>query len=141
MTGSARLNANRRNAKLGTGPRSAAGKTRSARNAFRHGLAVPLSMLPKMAPLVAALSSCFAGPDPNAGRLELATRVAEAQVDLNRIRRFRLNLLRTHLDDPVNQDAMALHQLAVPLLRLARYERRARSRRKFAIRALDHLGS
>ena len=38
MTSPARAAANRRNAQLSTGPRSAAGKTRSAANALKHGL-------------------------------------------------------------------------------------------------------
>ena len=39
MTSQARLDANRRNALRSTGPRSAAGKARSAQNALKHGLA------------------------------------------------------------------------------------------------------
>ena len=44
MTSPAKIAANRRNARRSTGPRSAAGKARARRNAFRHGLATPASL-------------------------------------------------------------------------------------------------
>jgi hypothetical protein len=36
--------ANRANAARSTGPRTAAGRTKSSRNAFRHGLSLPLGL-------------------------------------------------------------------------------------------------
>ena len=44
MTSPAKIAANRRNARRSTGPRSAAGKARARRNAFRHGLSTPASV-------------------------------------------------------------------------------------------------
>ncbi len=48
MSSEARIEANRRNAKRSTGPKSYAGKAASARNAIRHGLSSrTLTILPK----------------------------------------------------------------------------------------------
>jgi hypothetical protein len=46
MATEAQINANRRNAKQSTGPRTAVGKERSSRNALRHGLLADESVLP-----------------------------------------------------------------------------------------------
>ena len=42
MASEKQIAANRANAKRSTGPKTAAGKLRSSRNAFRHGLSGPL---------------------------------------------------------------------------------------------------
>ena len=47
MTTPARAEANRRNARRSTGPRTREGMARVARNALRHGLAVPVAALPE----------------------------------------------------------------------------------------------
>jgi hypothetical protein len=90
---SARLAANRRNALRSTGPKSAVGKRRAARNALKHGLAVPLGADPSFLERIEALSRLIAGEGAAAARLALARRVAEAQVDLERVRAARFALL------------------------------------------------
>jgi hypothetical protein len=46
MATEAQINANRRNAKKSTGPRTSVGKERSSRNALQHGLLARESVLP-----------------------------------------------------------------------------------------------
>ena len=96
------------------GPRTAAGKASSARNALRHGLSIPILADPATAAAVEALARQVMAEldraiDP-ARRIEpagegsdrlprhtelctLARAVAEAQVDLLRIRRVRHELI------------------------------------------------
>lgn len=53
MASEKQLRANRENAKRSTGPKTAAGRLKSSRNALRHGLSVPLSADP-----AAAMKAC-----------------------------------------------------------------------------------
>ena len=178
----ARLAANRRNALRSTGPKSVAGKRRAARNALKHGLAVPLGADPNLLGRIEALSRLIAGEGASASRLALARRVAEAQVDLDRVRAARFALLshgvgvetwdpagmRPCAPDPGTATPAAagerpagrgkmplqarsglpladaprpvgavLHDVARCLAGLERYEARALSRRRSAVRALD----
>jgi hypothetical protein len=115
--------ANRRNARASTGPRTSAGKARAAQNARRHGLSARHD--PSRAQEVAALASAIA----DAGRGALASAIAAAQIDLVRARRVRADLIAAVL-----AGSATIARLAA----LERYERRAWSRRKRAIRGLDH---
>ena len=100
MTSLKQQAANRANAQRSTGPRSSAGKSRSRRNAFRHGLAIPTAALPELAATVAALAQIIVGPGSPAPEVhEAASRVAEAAIDLLRVRTARLVLI-----DRITQD-------------------------------------
>ena len=164
MTSSRKQEANRRNAAASTGPRTAAGKARSARNAGRHGLAVPIWSELKLAADAEALARLLAGDPTNAERIALARRIAEAQIDLARIRRARHDLLMDELcnfgvwnyrqnETPMPGEmelfrirsgfpspekmALIMSDSSERLKRMDRYERRALSRRKSAIRAFE----
>ena len=79
MTSPRGIRANRANARLSSGPKSLAGKTRSARNAFRHGFNVPVALVPDLAGNVEALARRISGDGRDAKIMEAARRVAEAR--------------------------------------------------------------
>jgi hypothetical protein len=100
ITSDRKINANRTNARASTGPKTTRGSIRSARNAFRHGLSLPIYWDPELSEGVEALAREIAGKDTNAELLMLARRIAEAQIDLRRVRDARHQLMSQALNDP-----------------------------------------
>jgi hypothetical protein len=93
MTLSNRVRANRANARQSTGPKTAAGKARVAGNAVQHGLAVPVTSDQNLAGEIERWTRFIAGHHASPARTEAARRIAEAEVDIIRIRRVRNALL------------------------------------------------
>jgi hypothetical protein len=100
LTSDRKIKANRANARASIGPQTAQGRARAARNALRHGLSLPVCSDPALSEEVEALAREIAGTDANAKIQELARRVAEAQIDLRRVRHARHQLLSNALSDP-----------------------------------------
>jgi hypothetical protein len=133
MSGARRAFASRANGWLaGIRPRTAAGKAHHPGPARRHGLSLAVALDEALAPdvdkLAREIAASVTGGPVDAARHALACRVAEAMLDVRRVRLAKRPLVAALEADPA--DAAALKRLE----RLGRYERRAVSRRRFATR-------
>ena len=184
MTSDRQRAANRANAAKSTGPRTKAGKAKASQNARWHGLAAALSGEPGAVQEVKRLVEAIVVEVGRQDLIEYARRIAEAEIDLRRVRRARQLLARlpavaatsyrlvesrnsklfraavrrlnrrrkkSSLDEltqivfaagwvpdaPEFVEAPTRHGRNVKDELLERYERRAASRRKFAIRDFD----
>jgi hypothetical protein len=90
MTSDRQIAANRRNARRSTGPRSEAGRKRSSRNSFRHGLAAAGIV---NAEDIERLAREIAGASTDLVTLEYARAIAQAEFDLPQIRRAKVALV------------------------------------------------
>jgi hypothetical protein len=88
--------ANQRNAKKSTGPKSDPGKKRSSKNAYRHGLSVPMSTVESEA-LLKELARQYAGDSADAKTLSLADIAADAQLESARIKKAQTALIERAL--------------------------------------------
>ena len=134
MTTPRQFEANRSNARASTGPRSKAGKARAGRNARRHGLSSAIA-----SDLAEALARRIADDGAGPAVMALARAFAEAQIDLDRVRKVRRHVLGRLMADPDDgaEDKVDRSKLVRQLRRLERYEHRALARRRRAIRAFD----
>jgi hypothetical protein len=85
LTSDRKTSSNRKNARASTGPKAAQARARAARNALRHALSVSYSD-PALSEEVEVLAREIAGTEANAEIQELAHQIAEAQIDLRRVR-------------------------------------------------------
>ena len=100
MTGERKIRANRANARASTGPKTARGRSHAARNALRHALSLPVYSDPVLSEEVEALAREIIGTDSNPEIQEVARRIAEAHIDLRRVRHARHQILSQALIDP-----------------------------------------
>ena len=115
------IEANRKNATRSTGPRTAVGKSKSSRNALRHGLSLPLIMDAAIRADLEELARLLANEDTNS--MAAALHAAAAHLDLERVQKIRRDML-TKMDL-----ATATPKDLQRLLAIDRYETRARTRR------------
>jgi hypothetical protein len=151
MMSKRKIEANRRNATRSTGPLSAAGKSRAAQNARRHGFASTLVDTAPRSKRAERLALALAGAAPDAHQLYQARIIAEMEIRLALIAEARNGLLMltnrtlcattdlTHGWNATKSWASDLRRsdLVVTCLRdlrrLDRYEQQARARRNRAI--------
>ena len=144
MTTPRQFKANQDNARASTGPRTKAGRARAAQNARRHGLSVAIACNPTLAEEADVLARRIVGNGAAPAALALARAFAEAQIDLDRIRKVRRHVLARFMADPDGDnlgddvgDEVDRSELMRQLQRLERYERRALARRKRATTTFD----
>jgi hypothetical protein len=133
MASDKQIAANRANALKSTGPRSAVGRWKSSRNAYRHGLSLPITLDPQAQAEIEAVAQAIAGEPAGEDQLQAAKAIAEAQFDLKRIRATRTAATPSVLDELPDSKVLT------GLCALDRYERLARARRKLAIRRFKEL--
>jgi len=93
MASERQIAANRRNARKSTGPRSAEGRKRASRNAYRHGLTLSIASTAAFAKQLDKLVREIAGDSKDAIMLERAREIAQAELDLARVRRAKVALI------------------------------------------------
>jgi hypothetical protein len=93
MASERQIAANRRNARKSTGPRSGAGMKRASRNAYRHGLTLSITSTAASAKQLDKLVRKIAGETEDAMVLERARAIAQAELDLARVRQAKVALI------------------------------------------------
>src|SRR5215471_13885726 len=120
MIGERKIRANRANAQASTGPKTVRGRSHAARNALRHALSLPVYSDPVLAEEVAVLAREIIGTDSNPEIQELARRIAEAHIDLCRVRHTRHQILSQALSDPDYESEAMLGKKAALAIRILR---------------------
>jgi hypothetical protein len=131
MASEKQIAANRANAQKSTGPKTAAGRLKSSRNAFRHGLSLPLRLDIATSEKADAIARLLTPDQADEEQLTAAAEVAQAQLELLRIRAVRAELM-----SPVelaSGNLLHLQRLAA----FDRYERFAHTKRRRASRKLQ----
>jgi hypothetical protein len=92
-----KIEANRRNARKSTGPRSSAGKRRTSRNSYRHGFSTRVTSSAERTKRIERLTRKIAGNATDVVILECARDAAQAELDLAQVRRAKVALIERML--------------------------------------------
>jgi hypothetical protein len=162
MASERQISANRRNAKKSTGPTTALGKKRSSKNAYTHGLSLPVRNAGSQKQ-IEELSQLFAGDASDARFLGLAETAADAQADLERVRKVKTAMIERALvqtqggnrappklldssgpllieeEEGEQSFVNAVRHILRDLTKINRYEKRAASRRNRAFHELASI--
>jgi hypothetical protein len=151
MTSQKQILANQTNGRRSRGPRTAAGKAISSRNARRHGLTRISRDNPDFAPRIWAMARAICPDSSNPMLLEQALIIGETTCVLSAVQTEQMaQAQRRPGQQPSNGDGMTARagsdgeldatDMSVPALeRLYRYERRALSRRNRAVEKFMEL--
>ena len=126
MASEKQLRANRENAKRSSGPKTAAGRLKSSRNALRHGLSLPVAADPASSMTACQMAPMLVPEGADDIQVMAAVEVAQAQAQLLRVAVVRSKLV-ANLDF-----ALANFKQVRRLAALDRYERQAHTRRRRA---------
>src|SRR5262249_59057163 len=91
--GNGKSPAPRRNARRSPGPGPGAGRRRASRNAYRHGLSLNITSTSAVAKQLDKLARKIAGNSQDAIVLERARAIAQAELELARVRRGHVALI------------------------------------------------
>jgi hypothetical protein len=133
MTSIRQIEANRRNASRSTGPRTPGGKVRSRSNAQKHGLAARVEDDREARERIDGLSTLLAEGRDDFERVAQSQVVAVCHFDLRRIAAARHDaFLTVHNIENATSNDIELAVLQID--RISRYEKRALSKLKLALR-------
>ena len=146
MTTERKIAANRKNAKKSTGPQTRCGKDRTRRNAIRHGLSSTNLDNPGICNQVDRIVKMMCGERPGILLYDQAVVIAESQILLARVRALRTDFIERMRGQAAHDErneksyeAACLNRALTEVLSLERYERRALSRRRRAMRSFNSL--
>jgi len=129
-------NANRRNAQKSTGPRSAGGKARASKNAYRHGFAARKGPDEIFAKQVGRLARRLSRDSDSIMTLSYAMAAAEAEITIARLRQTKVEVIEKITNAFYTGTPETIRQMVPQLTVLDQYEKQTRSRRNRALRQL-----